>query len=164
MIRRYILSTVCSSFCSRIIPKQRLSSSRPYICSSQHVHCILFVPWHNTQSSLLLVLSSQRRRRSKQQQQNVCTGDYHAPVFHITTASSTTICRRRTTSERRSIYIYIYCIYIHSMASAQQQQRKRASRGSTQYGLLNVFSRSHGLLALLFWPLVQYSMVVLLSY
>ena len=40
------------------------------------------------------------------------------------------------------------------MASAQQQQqqRKRASRGSTQYGLLNVFSRSHGL-ALLFWPL-----------
>ena len=127
MIRRYILSTVCSSFCSRIIPKQRLSSSRPYICSSQHVHCILFVPWHNTQSSLLLVLSSQRRRRSKQQQQqNVCTGDYHAPVFHITTASSTTICRRRTILLKEEVYIYVYICTQYGLSSAAAEKASLA--------------------------------------
>ena len=141
MIRRYILSTVCSSFCSRIIPKQRLSSSRPYICSSQHVHCILFVPWHNTQSSLLLVLSSQRRRRSKQQQQNVCTGDYHAPVFHITTASSTTICRRRTTSERRSIYIYIYIVYIYIVWPQLSSSRESEPRVEAHNMASSTFSR-----------------------
>ena len=84
--------------------------------SSQHVHCT-FVPWHS-----LLVLSS--RRRSKNSSSRMSVLDYHAPVFHITTASST-ICRRRTTSERRSVYIRIYMYIVWPQLSSSRESEPR---------------------------------------
>ena len=90
------------------------------------LYTICTMAQHTVESSTSF-LSSQRRRRSKQQQQNVCTGDYHAPVFHITTASSTTICRRRTTFERRSIYIYIYILYIYTQYGLSSAAAEKAS-------------------------------------
>ena len=107
MIPRYILSTYLYTIQSMQIVLfthyskiEAQPSSRHAVAASMYiVH--LYVPQHS-----LLVLSS-RRRSSR-----MSVLDYHAPVFHITTASST-ICRRRTTSERRSIYVYIVYIYTY---------------------------------------------------